>query len=982
MRPTKPSSASRRFLCCVVLVAAMIFTLLSPRASSAQEQSLTEAAAEADVQFRLGNEAFNDKNFTQALSHYFTSNRLAPNRNLLLNIAICYERQGQFVEAYRYYDAYEQGSNNPAEKKALDEAKAKLRPKIGLVHIESDPPGATIYIDRKDLGSYGETPRALAFKPGTVKVILERPGYETFISEEKNLSAGKKITFSQPLTRVLGELKLSGQPPGARFVISDPAGVIEGTLPATVSLTPGERSIQLSAEGYVEQKIEVVIRPREESVISAELQHEVGSLIVQADEENAQITVDGELSGFTPAVLDGLSVGTHEVSLELKGFRPYTRTVTVLSDQRVLIDAEFEVAEDVAAASRGSETMRDAPASVSLISRREIEAFSYVHGADALQGTRGTYVSDEAGYLSLGVRGFSPFGQYGNRLQLQIDGHSVNESWIGSSFIGFDLMPHLYDIEQIEVIRGPSSVLYGTNAFFGVVNFVTPYRSLPQHNVRAGVTATGDGSIRPHASASAALGEDGGVWISGGGVVGQGQALSSFVRSEATTQDLEDINGYKGGGFLGRVWWKELSLHWYFNQTDKVYNDGSYETILGDDRGRLFDRRAYAEVRYDAKLTDWLTLPVRVYYDHYSYIGGFPYETADGGLNSETNNADWVGTELRAEFTPLKETRVDLGVEYQYHIQNKTVGTSEEEDEPYISEDHPYQSFSAYLTGDSQIASWFRTSLGVRFDGWLITDLPNADLTARSDEFFYSVNPRAAFIFLPSAKDTLKLMGGRAFRAASIYELTYNDNGFTQIASPGLTPETIYTVELEYTRKLPKDFWVTVTTFGNMIVDRIEQAGDGEDIPLSFANQNNTVWTLGGEVEVRRTFRRGWMASLQYSLQHTRLDDPFGDQELSNAPVHSGAVKVIAPIYERYLRLASRVSVESARLRVDGGSVPPVVLWDLVLSGETKGVNLRYSLGLRNLLDWRHDQPAGEEFIDTVRRRPGRSVMADLSFVY
>ncbi|MFN9938558.1 MAG: PEGA domain-containing protein [bacterium] len=48
---------------------------------------------------------------------------------------------------------------------------------MAVVRIETDPPGATIYVDRADLGARGTTPRVLAFAPGTVRILVERAGH-------------------------------------------------------------------------------------------------------------------------------------------------------------------------------------------------------------------------------------------------------------------------------------------------------------------------------------------------------------------------------------------------------------------------------------------------------------------------------------------------------------------------------------------------------------------------------------------------------------------------------------------------------------------------------------------------------------------------------------------------------------------------------------------------------------------------------------
>ena len=61
-------------------------------------------ADEADVAFDLGNRAYAKRDYDGALASYFLSYRLVPNRNVLFNIARCYEAIDRLDEAYRYWN--------------------------------------------------------------------------------------------------------------------------------------------------------------------------------------------------------------------------------------------------------------------------------------------------------------------------------------------------------------------------------------------------------------------------------------------------------------------------------------------------------------------------------------------------------------------------------------------------------------------------------------------------------------------------------------------------------------------------------------------------------------------------------------------------------------------------------------------------------------------------------------------------------------
>ena len=115
-----------------------------------------------------------------------------------------------------------------------------------------------------------------------------------------------------------------------------------------------------------------------------------------------------------------------------------------------------------------------------------------------LRSVRGFYVTYDRNYSYLGVRGFSRPGDYNARVLLLVDGHRLNDNVFGSALIGSEFPLDVELIERVEIIRGPSSSLYGTSAFFAVINVIT--RDTPQ--VRGTEIAGALGSFDDGAGAS------------------------------------------------------------------------------------------------------------------------------------------------------------------------------------------------------------------------------------------------------------------------------------------------------------------------------------------------------------------------------------------------------------------------------------------------------------------------------------------------
>ncbi len=132
----------------------------------------------------------------------------------------------------------------------------------------------------------------------------------------------------------------------------------------------------------------------------------------------------------------------------------------------------------ISTAAKYEQTSREAPASVTIISSEDIERFGYRTLDEVLMTVRGFYTSYDRNYSYVGIRGFSRPTDYNDRVLLLINGHTTNENFYGSAFIGTDLALNLEAVDRIEIVRGPGSALYGTGAMFAVINIYAGFNSM------------------------------------------------------------------------------------------------------------------------------------------------------------------------------------------------------------------------------------------------------------------------------------------------------------------------------------------------------------------------------------------------------------------------------------------------------------------------------------------------------------------------
>jgi outer membrane receptor protein involved in Fe transport len=948
------------------------------------EAAADDVADEADTQFNLGAVQYQQGSFEQALSHFLASNRLARNKNVLFNIARCYEQLRRFPEAHRYYTRALEAENNSAASASIKQAMTRIADRVALLEITTDPPGARIYLDRKDLGERGAAPQVMALPPRSYRVIAELDGYTDATSEAVKLELGKQRSVTLKLTRIVGTLSVLG-PPGASVRLDADNTPELCRTPCSVQATPGQHMLILTKPGARVSRIPVSVQPDQTSTIEPDLVADTGSLVVNADETGAAIQVDGVALGFTPSVLS-VPVGPHHVVVSLRGFRPVQRDVVIAANQQLSIDLELFASDSVEAASRLEEPVELAPASVSLISSQELRAMRYPNVAEALRGTRGVFISDDRGYQALGFRGFGRLGSYGNRVLVTLDGAPLNDDWVWSSFVGFDLRTDLEDIDHIEVVRGPGSVLYGTSAFSGVVNLVTRSDDAPSGS-ELGMSVAADGVARARARVTHRFGNDAGFWAS----VGAGRSTGrDFFFSEYVLDGPPQVAGYSRGvdharfaTFTGRAHYHALSLSWSLHHHDKQLPTGQFETLLGDGRTHQADTRGFLEARLELPLASWVTSLTRVHGNAYAYRGDFARAPSDGGLETNAYDSLWAGAEQRFVISPSEAFSLSVGGEGQLHPEVHQQAATET-DGTYLDDDQDFALAALYGSLDVRPIPELKVSAGGRLDYY--------------STFGSSFNPRVALIVQPYDGGNLKVVAAKAFKAPSTYELSYAFIG--QLINPDLTPENIYSVELEYSQRLGHNVVATAAVYSNYISDLISledaaPSADGTE-NVQFQNRNTPVGTLGGELEVRRDWKEGWMLGASYSYQQSRYLAGEGIdallrferspdfREVPNSPLHLASLKGAVPIMARALTLMNRVTVEGQRYDTNDAADSSTVqtrteaslLWDIVLSGQEERWGLDYSVGVYNAFDARSRIPVSDEFRQRSIPILGRSFLA------
>jgi outer membrane receptor for ferrienterochelin and colicins len=910
----------------------------------AAEALAHNTADAADIAFELGNTAWARRRYTEALHAWHSSYLLVPNRNVLFNIARCYEALRRYDEAYRYYGDLEREPLGAEDSQQVRQALERLRPRVALVHVATEPPGAEVYVEREDLGPRGSSPQALALPPGRHTVLVRKPGYHP-ARQEVLLERGRTARLELVLEQITGTLELHGTPLGAQ-VRWLPEGTLLGQLPATVRLPPGRHLLQVLAPGHVEAqhlvevpaqghtRLQVALRPQ---------QPPTGRLVVTANRTQAQVRMNGQPAGFTPTVLL-LPPGEYQVEVAARETEPLRQRVSVVAGEQVAVHAELRYAPPpVRAASKGLLPVDEAPASTTVLSREELRAFGWSTLAEALAGVRGLFLTQDRVYTYLGVRGFSPPGDLNTRVLLLWNGHPLNDLWAGQGYLGRELSVDLEEVERVEVVRGPGSALYGTGAFFAVLNVVTRDSLGEGRHAEAGGAVGALGTVRAHAAAAWGQGEQWGV-VSAAAVQVQGAESTRLGEQVVWGQDEERAATASLQARLGA-----LSLQAQLNTRRKQVPTGAGNTVPGAGT-HVEDVRGFAEARYESALGERLRLEVRGSLDASRYQGQWVYGLPEGGLEPqvEGGGATWLGGEARLGLRLAEGHQLTLGLEALASLHAEQRGLRGADDTTPLALP-ARRLLSAYLQDEWSLHPRLSVSAGLRVDAYL-------------DSAAVPLTPRLALIARPYTGGLTKLVAGSAFRAPNLYELYYQDELRTQRAPLRLEPESIATFELEHAHDLTRELRLTLAAYHNrmtrLVVLEQEEGGPQCGTPpeqvhcLVFANDSGETVAWGAEAGLRWQPERHLLVDLGYS--HVRLRTTAG-VELA-APEHLATGRLLTPLAGDGLRLALQATWQSA-WRSRTGTVPEseALLVGLGLSGEWE--QLRYFAGVHNLLDVRYVLP-------------------------
>lgn len=618
-------------------------------------------------------------------------------------------------------------------------------------------------------------------------------------------------------------------------------------------------------------------------------------------------------------------------------------------------------------ASKFEQKVTEAPARTSVMTRDEIRRYGHRFLSEILQSMPGFYLNNDRNYGRLGVRGFNIPGDYNSRILLLIDGQRLNEGVYDSMDIDDLFVLDVDLIERVEVVRGPGSSLYGSSAFFGVVNVITrDGRGLNGTEVAGSVG--NDDTYQGRISRGERLANGVEYLVSGTYHESDGndRVYAREFDDPATNNGYyEDNDGRQFEQLFGELSYGDFSLQAGFVDREKHVPTGAFETVYNDPNYRTLDARWYVSLKYETQLQDGANLLTRAFYDHYEYEGYYPYDYGPPPdyvvYRDEAESEQW-GAEVQWSKQLFERHRVTVGGEYR---------------ETPTQVQKAYDVYDVYLDIDTDASTWglyaqdeFRVrddlilSAGLRYDYF--------------ESFGSTTNPRVALVWMPMSETTLKGIYGTAFRAPSAYELFYNDGNIFQKAAGDLDPETIETFELIVEQQLTPALRAVASVYKNVVEDLIIADEDPADGLVVFGNRGNAE-VRGAELELQGNWQDGWRGGLSYA--YTEAEDDDGSR-LVNSPRHLVKLNLIAPLIGDRLSAGLEWQYESSRKTLAGEESDDFSLTNLTLFSENWVPGLELSAGVYNLFDEHYSHPGAEEHAQDLLEQDGRAFRVKLQYAF
>jgi outer membrane receptor for ferrienterochelin and colicins len=418
----------------------------------------------------------------------------------------------------------------------------------------------------------------------------------------------------------------------------------------------------------------------------------------------------------------------------------------------------------------------------------------------------------------IGSRGVLLTSDFGSHVLLMVDGHVLNENWGATAYFDRNTTIPFEIIDHIEIVLGPGSVLYGSNAMLGIVHIVTK-----RAKDFSGLHVAVESEIPVTLRGMAGFGKEFQLFGSDAELT---LALEHYEQKGPTfdfkplqqepdlvTGELRDFDAKPGGPRLPAGTWGGKGDTAYYMHAPAGYMRFRVGDLELGARGAMskrtnptesgnfddpdayeLDQWLHLDLKHTIAASPAFRLSTRLYGDIYQYHQYWSSNGAEDCLEGQDSGCLWilrgysqtVGLEPQLSFDWFEDGRaVTLfgldgrfkSLESSVDFQDNATGDSNK-----VGVYEPTEkALAAYLQQTLWVTSWAAINGGARVD--------------IDDRFGSHISPRAAFAILPWDGGTLKAMYSEAFRAPTAFDIYYHDPSTQIPGGDDLEPESVRSME-------------------------------------------------------------------------------------------------------------------------------------------------------------------------------------------
>jgi outer membrane cobalamin receptor len=510
---------------------------------------------------------------------------------------------------------------------------------------------------------------------------------------------------------------------------------------------------------------------------------------------------------------EGLSTGDYTIVVNVAGFSSVSTEIKLASDAELVNNLRLKLSavqeQVVVSASLGGALAPEVGSSVTVVSSAEIENQGVETVADALRNVPGVAIN-RTGQMGAVTSAFIRGGNSNYNL-IMIDGIPMND--FGG---GFDLAPLPTEgVQQVEVLRGPQSALYGSNAVAGAIDIVTE---------------PGEGSPHFNLSGEGGSYDDYRLTTGGAGSTG-GFGWSYNVSRVATTGPVIDDSYWNNTSFVSLSYSRsprhKVVAH-FFGDAGSVLNPGPW----GSDPDGLYPGIGNDTTFQDQNVFGYQVSETEQVSSNFQQVSTVSVSTdrfffpspGDPEFNSFSNSLRLTAN-TRSEITFSPKDVLVAGFEYDRETFKDTFITNDDAN-LFTMPRNTYAFFAENRWNPG--TRWF-ISAGARVDVIATGNIPADEDAGRPlipANTVTKADPRISAAFIAHQSDEgffgitrLHSSFGTGIRAPDGFELAFTDN-------PDLKPEKSISVDAGIEQRFAHDRAVLdVTYFYNGYRDQIVSLG-------------------------------------------------------------------------------------------------------------------------------------------------------------